>query len=380
MPEMSSRERVLTALSHEEPDRVPLDLGGHVTNIQTAPFNELKAHLGKNWETRNWIRDHVESPEELLEMLEIDTRYLRVKPASSFKRKIEADNSFVDEWGVRWKKPKDTFYWNAIEPPLKEASIDDLESYPWPDPSDPTRTEGLREKAKRLRAQNKYAIIADLPILGPFECSWAFFRGPDQFFMDLIMDKPFASALLNKLADLHIQLYKNFLDAVGDYVDIVMVADDLGAENSPLISLETYRELIRPCHQRIWRFIKQNTDARLFLHSCGSVAQFIPDLIEDGVDILNPVQVTAKGMDTSILKRDFGDKLTFWGSIDTKHVMPSGSTQVVENEVKKRIHDLAPGGGFVLAAVHNLQPGVPPQNICAMYEAGRKYGKYPINL
>ena len=159
-----------------------------------------------------------------------------------------------------------------------------------------------------------------------------------------------------------------------------MVADDLGAENSPLISLETYRELIRPCHQRIWRFIKQNTEARLFLHSCGSVVQFIPDLIEDGVDILNPVQVTAKGMDTRILKRDFGGRLTFWGGIDTKHVMPSGSTEVVENEVKKRIHDLAPGGGFVLAAVHNLQPGVPPQNICVMYEAGRKYGKYPINV
>ncbi|MCL4745026.1 MAG: hypothetical protein KJZ83_06385 [Burkholderiaceae bacterium] len=378
MIELTSRERVLTALRHEEPDRVPLDLGSQITNIQTVPFNDLKAYLGKGWETRNWLRDHVEPPEELLELLGIDTRYVRTKAASSFKRRIEPDNSYLDEWGVRWKKPEGTFYWNAIDPPLKNATIEDLDSYPWPDPMDPSRTEGIRERAKLLRSQNKYAVVADLPTLGPFECSWAFYRGPDQFFLDLIMDKPFASALLNKITDLQLGLYKNLLDAVGDCVDVVMVADDLGSENSALVSLETYRELVRPCHQRLWGFIKQHTDARLLLHSCGSVVQFLPDLIEDGIEILNPVQVTAKGMDTKALKRDFGKDLTFWGGIDTKQVMPSGTTEVVENEVKTRIRDLAPDGGFVLAAVHNLQPGVPPQNICAMYDSARKFGKYPI--
>ena len=159
-----------------------------------------------------------------------------------------------------------------------------------------------------------------------------------------------------------------------------MVSDDLGGENAPLISPDLYREMVKPAQKKLWQFIKDNTEAQLFQHTCGNVYSLIPDLIEIGVDILNPVQVAAKDMDSKRLKEEFGDRLTFWGAIDTQRVLPYGSPEDVETEVKKRIADMAPGGGYVLTAVHNIQAGVSPENICMMYDAAKKYGKYPIDL
>jgi uroporphyrinogen decarboxylase len=146
------------------------------------------------------------------------------------------------------------------------------------------------------------------------------------------------------------------------------------------MSLDHYRRFIKPYQKKLWSFIKQNTNAYLFLHSCGSVYRYIPDLIEMDVDILNPIQVRAKEMDTRKLKKEFGNDICFWGGVDTQNVMPFGTTDDVEKEVKQRILDLAPGGGYVLTAVHNIQKGVSPQNICQMYKTARKYGKYPISI
>ena len=376
---MNSRERVLTALSHKEPDRVPLDLGGLVTTIETVPYNELKVHLGLRGETRKFVRDHVEPPEEVLVRFGIDTRYLRLKPPRNFKPHIDADNSSVDEWGTRWKKPPSSLYWDPVVFPLGNAKTEDLETYPWPDPYDPGRTEGLKDEAKRLRDMNR-AIIADMPALGVFDIAAQLLRGTESFFIDMMLDKPFAMALLNKVADVLTKLYDNYLDAVGDYIDVIMYSDDLGCENGPLVSPELYKELVKPAQKRVFEFIKSKTRAKLFLHSCGSIYKLIPDLIEIGVDIINPVQVAAKDMDTKRLKKEFGNKITFWGGIDTQHVLPFGTVDDVEEEVKRRISDLAPGGGYVLTAVHNIQAGVPPENICRMYEAAHQYGKYPIHI
>jgi uroporphyrinogen decarboxylase len=379
MREMSPRERLLTSLRHEEPDRVPLDLGGLATTIETVPYNELKKYLGIKKETKLFLRDHVDPPKEVIERFGIDTRYVRLKTARNFKVQIEHDNSYLDEWGTRWKKPESSFYYDPVDWPLKDATIKDLETYRWPDPHDPGRTEGLREEAQRLRENRDYAIIADTPVLGIFESATVCLRGIERLMMDLILDKPFAKALFDKLADLHIEFFRHYLEAVGDCIDVVMVSDDLGGENGPLISPELYRELIKPAQKKLWQFIKSNTEAYLFLHSCGSIYRFIPDLVEMGVDILNPIQVAAKDMDTRRLKEEFGDKLTFWGGIDTQRVLPFGSPGEVESEVKKRIADMAPGGGYVLTAVHNIQAGVPPENICMMYDAARRWGTYPID-
>lgn len=380
MKEFTPRERVLATLRHEEPDRIPLDLGGFVTTIERAPFNELKSYLGKDWETKCFLRDHVEIPEELLEKFNIDTRYIRLKPPTNWTMKIDEDNSWVDEWGTRWKKPPTSMYWDPVGYPLKNATIKDLDSYPWPDPDDPGRIEGLREETKRLRDESEFAIIADIPVYGIFEHSWTCLRGADQFFTDLVTNTDFVIALFEKLLDIDIRLYANYMDAVGDLVDIVCVGDDLAGENGPLISPDMYRSLVKPYQAKLWKSIKDKTEAYLFLHTCGSAYRLIPDLIEIGVNILNPVQVAAKDMDSKRLKEEFGASLCFWGGIDTQKVLPFGSPGDVETEVKKRIADFAPGGGYVLNAVHCIQPGVPPQNIIQMYKSALIYGKYPIQV
>jgi len=378
MSELTPRERLLTALKHEEPDRIPLDLGGLATTIETDPYAELKDYLGITGETKTFLRDHVTPHPEVLEQFDIDTRYIHINPPKNFKVKLDPDNSYLDEWGTRWKKPPSSLYWDPVENPLKDATVEDLNTYPWPDPDDPGRYTGLKEKAKRLREETDYAIIGDQPVLGMFESGWVFLCGPERFFTDMALNKPFIHAFFEKITDLQMRFYKNYLEEIGDYIDVVMTSDDLGMERGPLVSLEHFRELIKPYQQKLWQSIKNQTDAYLFLHTCGSVYTYIPDLIEMGVDILNPVQVAAKDMDSKQLKSDFGDKISFWGGIDTQQVLPFGTPGDVENEVKKRIADLAPGGGYVLTAVHNIQKGVRPQNICAMYDAVKKYGRYPI--
>ncbi|UCF93023.1 MAG: hypothetical protein JSW39_02375 [Desulfobacterales bacterium] len=378
MQAMTPRERVLTALRHEEPDRVPLDLGSTTTTIETDPYNDLKAYLGLTEPTRAFVRDHVAPHDAVLQRFGIDTRYVRIKPPQNFRVQIEPDNSYVDEWGTRWKKPPSSLYWDPVEHPLKDATRADLETYPWPDPDDPGRYAGLRADARRLREETDYAIVADNPVLGLFESGWVFLCGPERFFTDMILDPPFIQALMAKLTHLHMRFYENYLNEVGAFIDVIMASDDLGTERGPLISPAHYRQLIRPYQQQLWQSIKQRTDAYLFLHSCGSIYEFLPDLIEMGVDIISPVQVAAKDMDTQRLKAEFGAELTFWGAIDTQYVLPFGSPHDVEAEAKKRIADLAPGGGFVLTAVHNIQAGVRPANICKMYDTAMAYGKYPI--
>lgn len=380
MSALTPRERLLTALKHQEPDRIPLDLGGFVSTIEAIPFDDLKKYMKKKWETQCFLRDHVDIPEELLVKFGIDTRYVRIKAPKKWKKVIEPDNSYLDEWGTRWKKTPSSPYWDPADFPLKNATIDDLDKVPWPDPDDPGRTEGLREEVKRLRESTNYAIVADGPFLGVFEACWVCLRGPEKFFIDMALDKPFVKALFEKVIDIQLRIMKHYLEAVGDLIDVMVVGDDLGGENGPLISPASYREMVKPYHKKLWSFVKKNTNAYLFLHSCGSITRFIPDLIELGIDIINPVQVAAKDMDSKMLKKNFGDKMTFWGGIDTQKVMPYGTPEDVEGEVKKRIADLAPGGGFVLTAVHNIQPGVPPENILRMYEAALKYGRYPIRV
>ncbi len=376
---MTSRERVLTALKHQEPDRIPLDLGSLVTTIERVPYNELKKYFGIKGETTTFVRDHVDPDDEILQKFEIDTRYIRIKSPNNWKLELLPDNSYIDEWGTKFKKPKSSLYYDPVPPyPLAEAtSVKEIERYPWPDPHDPGRVEGLEEEARNLYKNTDYAIIADIPLLGVLEYAWLQLRGP-KFLEDIIINKSFARALLEKIADIHIQIFDNFLNAVGEYIQMVMVSDDLGDQNGTIMSPRLYREMIKPMHARLWGSIKKKTDAYLFHHSCGSIYALIPDLIELGVDILNPVQVSAKDMDTDRLKKEFGAYLTFWGGVDTQRIMPDGSLEEVEEEVERRIEDLAPGGGYVLTAVHNIQAGVKPESICRMYEAGKKYGTYPL--
>ena len=182
---------------------------------------------------------------------------------------------------------------------------------------------------------------------------------------------------MEEITDLYIESCNDYLDQVGRYIQVFTYWDDVNTQNGWLVRPELYREMVKPKQKRLVEAIKKKTNAKIFFHGCGAVRDLIPDLIEVGFDILNPVQVSARGMDTKKLKQEYGKDMTFWGGgVDTQHVLPFGTPQQVADEVRRRIDDLAPGGGFVFAAVHNVQAFVPPQNIVATFETALEYGKY----
>jgi uroporphyrinogen decarboxylase len=204
-------------------------------------------------------------------------------------------------------------------------------------------------------------------------------RGMDRWFLDLGGDHDFVHALMRRLTDLMRSAVERLLEEAGDYIDVLITGDDLGSQNAPLVSTTMYRELIKPYHCELMQAIKQRTKARIFYHSDGNIYPLLNDLIETGIDVLNPVHVAARDMgDTARLKREFGGRLSFCGAIDTQQVLPHGTTDDVRREVRRRIKDLAPGGGYVLASVHCIQPDVPPENVCALFDEAFTAGRYPI--
>jgi uroporphyrinogen decarboxylase len=308
----------------------------------------------------------------------VDTRQLFLTPAKGWER--AGDGEYVDEWGIRCRGSAGGRYYDMVAHPLAHFSVEELDGYNWPDPDDPKRYEGIEEKARELYENTDYGIVFNGFSEALFGLpSWL--RGHARFYMDFLDDTVFLEALLDKALGYALKLAENALSRVGSYVQVVRVADDLGTERGLIISPEHYRRTITPRQEKLYRRIKELTDAKLMLHSCGSVVDLIPDFIEIGVDALNPIQVSARGMDTALLKRRFGNQLTFWGGgCDTQGVLPFGSVEEVVQEVKNRLADLAPGGGFVFAPVHNIQFDVDAPKIAAMYDTALRYGRYPIAL
>ena len=397
---MNSRERVLTALQHKEADRVPLDLGAMLsTGITGMAYNKLKSYLGiRDGRTRMYdLGQQLAEPEtEILERIGADVLPLfvsdlkRWKPSTlpdgspcevpeGFNPETLPDGSQVlrdDQGHIVSQMPKDGYYYDSVYHPLAEIStVGELDPLPFYSPIDETTLADLHERAKHLYEDTEYALMLN-GAGGIYEPAQGL-RGWDVFMMDLASDPAFAGALLDKLVDANIQRLEQILPAVEGYVQVIQVGDDLGMQDGPQLSPRLYRKVIKPRHQRLYRYIKEHSSAYLFLHTCGSVYRFIPDFIEMGVDILNPVQVSARDMGSKRLKQEFGKDIVFWGGgCDTQQVLPFGTPAEVREEVRRRIGDLAPGGGFVFNQVHNIQVGVPPANIMAMYDAVREFGAY----
>ena len=382
--DMTSRERVLCALSHAEPDRVPLVLGISNASILAVALERLGGFLG--------IHDPVKFQpgrprvpmvkEEILLGLGIDVRPIFDKPPKSLLHIDETADVYTDEWGVVRKKIGTGIqaYYEMIHHPLENATIDDLDSYPWPDPEDPDRVKGLREEARHLRRSTPFAVVGCPDLTNIFELAW-YLRGVERFLIDLIDNKEFAHALLRKLLELHKARLEVFFDEVEEYLDMIHVSDDLAAQTSLLISPRTYREMIKPYQAEYFAFIKEHTKAKILYHCCGNIYPLIGDLIEIGIDILNPIQVSAGEMrETAKLKSEFGSQLAFCGGIDTQSVLSSGTPDDVRAEVRRLIQDLAPRGGYLLAAVHNIQNDVPAQNILTMFQSAQELGRYPLHL
>ena len=380
---MNHRERVLTSLNHEEPDRVPVDCGGRQTTFMIGTYENFKTHIGLNVlptkiMSQKWQTVYVN--EEILERFSIDCRHVRppMKDEPELLETGEGEIVFLDEWGV--KRKIEDGYASIIEYPLQEATFEDLASYQWPNPADDFDYSTIRSQALQLHNDGEYAIVGCMGSPGNiFEQCW-YLRGLTEFLMDLIDNKDFSHALLSKIIEIRKQNAQFFLREVGEYLDIFQLADDLAMQTGPYMSQELYREMIKPYQVELIQFVKNLTPAKIYFHSCGAVTSLIDDLIEIGVEILNPVQVTSTGMETDQLKRRYGKKLSFWGAIDTSEVLPNGTVEDVKNEVIKRIHDLGPGGGYILGSVHNMQNDIPPENIMAMFETASRYGKYPLSI
>lgn len=369
MAHMTPRERVKAALAHRAPDRVPLDIGGsNVTTMVDAAYARLKSYLGIAAETVYLSRRarQVVLDEATAQRLGSDTRPLFLGPADGRPDVRHPDGSLTDEWQVVWKSAGGHYI--PVGNPLLNATPADLEHFPWPDPDDPGRTRGLHERARQLHQETNYAVVLSLPV-GVVHLS-QYLRGYDQYLMDLVADVDFAERLMDRVMDIYVRIVGNALDAVSPYVDVVTFGDDVAFQDRPMVRPSIYRELIRPRHRQIVDLIKTKTAAAVLYHCCGAVYPLIADFIDIDVDALNPVQVSAAGMhDTARLKREFGAHICFWGGVDTQRVLPYGTPDEVRHEVQRRIADLSVDGGYVLAAVHDIQEDVPPENVLAMAEA-----------
>ena len=381
---MNSRDRVLAALAHREADRVPLDLGGSdVTGIHRDAYRKVAGLLGLETDAPVWhtVQQLALPSQQMLQRLEVDVVPLLAQPSSGWELRIRDTGThlaFNDEWGVEWAMPKDGgLYYDMIRHPLSEvSSAADLADWRWPDGGDRGRFHGLRARAEGLAASG--AAITMAPAYGGVLESASWLLGYERFYMDLIREPVLVETILDATLQFHLDFWGAALEEVGDLVDVAVEYDDLGWQAGLLVSRQMYQRYIKPRHRELFDFIKAHSRAAVFLHSCGAVYELIPDFIEVGVDILNPVQVSAAGMDdTRRLKEEFGDRLVFWGGgVDTQGVLPRGTPTEVMEEVKRRIDDLAPGGGFVFSAVHNVQPDVPPENFKAMWDAWKEHGSY----
>ncbi len=406
---MKSRERVLAALNHEEPDRIPIDLGAMPsTGIMALAYVRLKRYLGlKRGVVRVYdVGQQLAEPERaILELFHVDVIDLRrtLEPCGPNGGKwkkwqlpdgtpCEIPEWFNPEpdgsggWIVRnaegkvvMRMPRGGYYFDSVYHPLERMRRPaDAEEYDW----DAHKVKDeyiatLRRKAEYLYKNTDYAIM----FFGAGSVhEWGqSLRGWSNWLIDLRLRRHIAEALLERMIDVLMYNLKRYVEALKDYVQIIGFGDDLGVQTGPQISPEVYREMIKPYHEELFQYVKKHSKLFVFLHSCGSIYALIPDLIDAGVDALNPVQISAKDMDPKRLKREFGEQLTFWGGgIDTQHVLPFAKPREVMRQVRENISIFAPGGGYVFNQVHNIQARVPPENIVAMFRVAYEYGTYPI--
>ncbi len=378
---MNSRERLLTALHHQEPDRIPFDLGStQVTGIHVIAYQHLREYLGLP-PAEPTICDEVQRlalpDDDLIEKLGIDVRGLF--PLNSHNWRVNAIDTgdhweYHDEWGLTQHKPKpDGLYFSVVKSPLDRPALttEDVRTYAWPATGDPQRIAGLRDLALKYRAQGQAVMIKGV-LAGIFEMSQRV-RGMQNLMIDLAANETLACTFLDKMVELKIKFWEMALAQLSDLVDVISEADDYGTQTSQLISPRMFRRIFKPRLQSLFARIHQLApQAKLFFHSDGNIRPILPDLIEIGIDVLNPVHITATGMEPGALKRDFGQDVCFWGGgVETQNVLPFGTPQDVKDNVHRNIEALAPGGGYVFNTIHNIQADVPPQNIVAMIEALR---------
>lgn len=382
---MTSRERVLTALNHHQPDRVPIDLGGFQTGIHKKAYEELLEYLGLEEDIHmlDPVQQLAKPSEDILRCFHVDIRYICARGAEDFDGSIKQNrrggklwHDLTDEFGVVWSMSDDQrLYMDISHHPLADATIDDIKEYPFPDGGDPSRFEGLRKEVSQMRKETPYAVSTGIGGV-VYEICW-YMRGLENWYMDMIRNPAVCEALLDRMLTYWLDYYNGFMKEIGDLVDIVMIGDDLAGQEGPLFQPEFYRTIVKPRQKKLVQHIKSLTKAKIWYHTCGGCKVYIPELIDNGIDILNPIQIGAEGMNPAELKAEFGEKLVFWGGgIDAQHILPFADPKEVREEVRKNLKIFMPGGGYVFNSIHNIQAGVPAENIVALYDAAYQYGFY----
>lgn len=376
---MTSRQRVQAALRHEEPDRVPIDFGGRHT-VHVEVHRALKQHLGLEGGAeivRSFLTNTAEPDPRLIEMFGGDVVAFQPRPGGSYAFRLDpATDSWADEWGIRYRRPPGGHYYDPCEYPLAKAeTVAEVERYPLPNPSDPARLAGLIEPLRVAHARGDKAVLLNAPAIGIWMMSF-YLRGLEQGLMDLVAQPELSEALAERVTEWFVTFWDWALPRIGDQVDVVQMEGDLGQQDGPIFSPRLFRQIYKPRLRRVVETIKRRSRAKVLLHACGSVYWAVPDLIEVGIDALNPVQVNAADMDPARLKREFGREISFWGGGCDTILLQRGSPAEVEREVERRIADLAPGGGYLFGSIHNIAAGVPPANVVAMFRAAQKYGAY----
>lgn len=374
---MTSRERVLKALNHEEPDRVPICIGSSGASVTDDVYFQLKDHfniVGDVEPFRSGHGDNIYDP-RIFDALGGDFRHITLKSSQSFKAERNEDGSYKNEWGVTVAKVGMFNEW--IDNPLKDATKEDLDNYNWPNPYAGNRDRDLLADCKKYYDGTDYAISTRSPSRGFMDLGIQLL-GFDRFMMGLYIEPDFIKYFFDKILDVLIGFYDVLLSTAGPYVHIVETQGDLGHQEAPFVSPDIFREHFKPYYKKLNAFIKSKApDAKIYTHTCGAIEPLLDDLIDAGIEVINPVQPLAKGMNTAKLKEKYGGRVVFHGSIDLQESL-AGSAEEVDLEVRTRIKDLAPGGGFILAPANVVQPDVPVKNLVLLCDLAREYGQYPI--
>ena len=370
MANCTSRGRVKKTLAHEQPDRVPIDIGGDA-GIVPSTYEKLCKYLGiYDYEKPRGIWSVENIDERVLEKLGSDCRHILI--GSPQPERI-SNGLWRQPWGFVLSKEG---YCPAEYAPLKNAqNVKDIEKYPyWPNPEDAVFTEGKREEARRLYENTDYAIVAFAGYAGTTFHMYSYLRGFENWLLDMKTNPEFYHALADKIADIAIKISKRYFATVADYVDIIHYDEDMGSQISPLISIEDFRKFVKPWMKRYHDEISKLTNAKFMLHSCGSVCPLINEFIEIGFDLLNPVQPRARNMEPERLKEKFGEKLCFLGGIDTQRLLPFGTVSEIRKEVNRVVSILGKTGGYIFATSNEIPAGVPPRNIVTLFEAAKEFG------
>ncbi|MGE5529519.1 MAG: uroporphyrinogen decarboxylase family protein [Patescibacteria group bacterium] len=373
---MKPRDRVRATFNREPVDRTPLDMGGTAGNLQDEVYFKLLDYLGiqgkaipyRSGTTSNYYDERV------LDALGIDFRRIWLNPPAKKSRPAAGagDGISVNEWGIPIERKG--AYAGIASHPMRDFTVHDLDYWEWPDPADPARYAGVAERARALDADGEYAISLRPPMSGGALEYGSWLRGFEQFLVDCLIAREFAWKLCEKIVQVQMGFYEATLKLAGPYLDMVEMASDYGTQRGLLISAEVYRAVFKPFDMQIISLIHRLAPrAKVLFHSCGAIRELIPDLLEAGVDVLNPLQPLAAGMDSAELKREFGHRVIFHGAIDEQEALV-GSVRDVESEVRLRVGTLGAGGGYILAPANHICPDVPPENVVAMYRTAANIG------